>query len=79
MITAFQFGLHDGHLTLKAQLIAERHDADHVNYTEPNGRKRGWFVCDNRGSPFNEARAKRVLADIEDAGGFKALTKGNAR
>ncbi len=70
---SFMFGLHDGHLTAKAQRIAKRHGADHINYTEPGGRRRGWFTSPNRGSPFDQATAKAVLSDIEAAGGFDAL------
>jgi hypothetical protein len=74
-VSEFQFGLHDGHLTAKAQAIAERHGADHINYTEPRGRKRGWFACRNSGSPFDQATARAVLDDLEAAGGFDTLRK----
>jgi hypothetical protein len=69
------FGLHRGHLTAKADRIARKHGASHVNYTEPRGEKRWWFACRNRGEPFDSSTAKAVLADIEAAGGFEALTK----
>ena len=71
----YMFGLHSGHLTAKAEQIAKKHDAWHTNYTEPNGRKRGWFSCKNLGSPFDQATARAVLDDIEAVGGFDALTK----
>jgi hypothetical protein len=34
-MSEYMFGLHQGHLTAKADQIAERHGAWHVNYTEP--------------------------------------------
>jgi hypothetical protein len=74
-MSEFMFGVHDGHLTAKAQQIAKRHGASHVNYTEPRGRKRGWFACTNQGAPFDQATARAVLADIEAAGGFEALRR----
>jgi hypothetical protein len=69
------FGLHQGHLTRAADVIAERHAACHVNYTEPQGKRRGWFECENRSEPFDSAVRKAVMADIEQAGGIEALTK----
>jgi hypothetical protein len=78
-MSEFQFGLHSGHLVAKAQRIAARHGADHVNYTEPSGRKRGWFAGPNRGSPFDGWLARDVLAEIEAAGGIEALTKRGTR
>jgi len=67
------FALHTGHLTAKADKIAQRHDAWHVNYTEPNGQRRGWFACRNRGNPFDQATANAVMSDIDRAGGIDAL------
>ena len=72
-MTMFCFCLHRGHLTAKADKIARRHGATHINYTSPSGERRGWFVTDNRGSPFNNQLANAVLADIEKAGGIDAL------
>lgn len=69
------FGLHTGHLTAKADQIAKKHGAWHINYTEPSGEKRGWFACRNRGNPFDQATAAAVMADIEAAGGIEALTR----
>ncbi len=74
-MSEFHFGLHDGHLVVKADRIAKQHGASHVNYTEPQGRKRGWFSCPNRGAPFDECVASAVLTDVEEAGGFEALRK----
>ena len=74
-MSEYLFGLHHGHLKAKADKIAKRHDAWHINYTEPNGQKRGWFSCRNLGSPFDQAIADAVIADIEKVGGFDALRK----
>lgn len=71
----YMFGLHSGHLTAKADTIAKKHGAWHVNYTEPRGERRGWFACPNRGSPFDQATATAVMADIRAAGGIEALTR----
>lgn len=69
----YMFGLHAGHLTAKADKIAERYGAWHVNYTEPRGQRRGWFACPNRGSPFDQAVGNAVMDDIERVGGLDAL------
>ncbi len=58
------FGLHRGHLTARADQIAKRYGAWHVNWTEPNGEKRGWFGCQNY-SRFEQRTAEKVLAAIE--------------
>jgi hypothetical protein len=72
-MTEYMFGTHAGHLTVRADRIAARHGASHINYTEPNGRRCGWFVCSNLGAPFDQARAQMVWGDIELAGGLDAL------
>jgi hypothetical protein len=72
-MSEYSFGTHNGHLSRKASTIARKHGAWHTNYTEPNGQRRGWFGCVNRGSPFDEAIAKAVIADVDRAGGFAAL------
>lgn len=72
-MSEYMFGLHSGHLTAKADKIAERHGAWHVNHTEPRGERRGWFACPNRGRPFDQAIADAVWADIEAAGGLDVL------
>lgn len=73
------FGVHRGHLTKKADQIAERYGASHVNYEEYRGpgqvEKWGWFACQNRGYPFDDATARAVMADIDAAGGVDALRK----
>lgn len=72
-MSEYYFGLHKGHLTAKADKIAEKHGAWHVNFTEPRGERRGWFACPNLGAPFDGAVARAVMADVEAAGGIKAL------
>jgi len=67
------FGLHPGHLAARADAIAKRHGAYHVNHTESDGRKRGWFACPNRGEPFNGDTATRVMGDIHALGGVEAF------
>ena len=67
------FGLHWEHLRVAADRIAKRHGAWHVNYTDPDGRRRGWFGCPNRGEPFDSERAGRVMADIDRVGGLQSL------
>lgn len=73
-MSEYFFGLHDGHLTAKAQTIARYYGADHINYTEPGtGRRRGWFACPNRGAPFDQAVQREVMVHIERAGGLSTL------
>lgn len=72
-MSEFLFNLHSGHLTARADRIAKRHGAVHVNYTEPNGRRRGWFAGPNLGSPFDAALARAIADDIDSAGGLDAL------
>ena len=72
-MSEYFFGLHSGHLIRKADRIAEKHDAWHVNFTEPRGEKRGWFCCLNQGSPFDEQTADAVMEDVQKAGGIDAL------
>lgn len=64
------FGLHRGHIDdAKADAIARRNGAWHVNYTDPGTReKRGWFCCRNLGFPFDRDTARAVMADIRAAG-----------
>lgn len=72
-MSEYHFGLHSGHLIARVDRIAKRHGAWHVNYTEPNGQRRGWFSCQNRGNPFDQAIAKAVMDDIDKAGGLEAF------
>ena len=74
-MSEYFFGLHSGHLTAKADQIAKRHGAGHINFTEPRGEKRGWFACPNRGSPFDQRTAELVMAAIDAAGGLDALRR----
>ena len=71
------FGLHKGHLRSKADEIAKRHGAWHINFTEPRGEKRGWFACPNRGTAFDQATANDVLAAIDAAGGLNAMRRAD--
>jgi hypothetical protein len=67
------FGLHQGFLKAKAERIARRHGASHINYHDPNGQRRGWFECENRGEPFNSQTSYEVFTDIHRAGGLESL------
>lgn len=70
------FGLHSDHLTRRADTIAHRHGARHINIIDASGEKRGWFECPRSWNPtFPEATAKAVLLDIEKIGGLEALKK----
>lgn len=62
------FGTGSGHLPERADRIAQKHGACLVNHTEPDGRQRHWFACDNRGEPFDSNTARAVTADLEAAG-----------
>jgi hypothetical protein len=64
------FGLGPGHLPKRADNIAGKHGAYLVNHTE-RGEKRHWFACPNRGSPFDDATARAVMADLRAAGVLK--------
>lgn len=72
-MSEYMFGLHAGHLNAKADAIAKRHGARHVNYTEPRGERRGWFTCPNLGNPFDQRTAADVMAAVDAAGGLDAL------
>ena len=61
------FGLGLGHLPRKANTIAHKHDAELVNYTEPNGQKRHWFNCQNMGEPFDSRTARAVMDELQTA------------
>ena len=66
-MSEYFFGLGPGHLPRRADRVARRHGAWLVNYTEPNGRKRHWFACFNRGHPFDRLTSDAVLADLRAA------------
>lgn len=73
-MSEYFFGLHNGHLTIRANQIAKRHGAWHVNFTEPGtGQRRGWFACRNRGNPLDEQIAEKVMQSIDAAGGIYGL------
>lgn len=74
-MSEYMFGPHPGHLTTKANQIAKRHGAWHINFTEPGGEKRGWFATRNSGFPFDRNVEMAVWADLEKAGGIESLTK----
>lgn len=74
-MSKYFFGLHSGHLTTRAEKIAKRHGAWHINYTEPDGKRRGWFCCPSRWSPFDAAVARAVMADIDAAGGIDTFRR----
>jgi hypothetical protein len=65
-MSEYLFGLHHGHLNRNADRIAKRHNAIHVNFTEPGtNRRRGWFAAANRGSPFDQAVADAIDEGID--------------
>lgn len=63
-MSQYFFGLYNGHLTarLVKRVEAEYPDVAVINYTEPNGHKRGWFSGPNLGAPFDGAMARDVMA-----------------
>jgi hypothetical protein len=63
--TDYLFGVGKGHLPRRIQDIAEKHGARLINHTEPDGRRRHWFACENLGTPHDEQRAKAVLDEIK--------------
>ncbi len=73
MDTSYCFLTHYGHLNRVADRIAKRHGCCHINYSDPTGTRRGWFAGPNFGSPFDDAMAAAVKADIERHGGIEAL------
>ncbi len=57
------FGLYSGYLSAKLIKRVETKfpEVSVNNYTEPYGKKRGWFSGPNRGSPFDGAMAREVM------------------
>jgi hypothetical protein len=51
-----------GHLPDQADEIARQYDACLVNYTEPNGEKRHWFVAESWG-PDDARKTEAALWD----------------
>lgn len=70
------FGQGPGHLPQRADDIAQRHDAWLVNYDTPDGIARHWFVCRDRGEPFNGQTAAAVLDDLMRAGLVACVVDG---
>jgi hypothetical protein len=62
------FGLGNGKVSSKEQkriqLVAEKHEAEFLTYQEPNGSYRYWFSCQNKGEPFDQQTAFRVIKEI---------------
>jgi hypothetical protein len=48
LIVGFAFGRHCSHLTARADEIAHRHGAWHINSTDLDGTRRGWFPTAGR-------------------------------
>ena len=66
------FGCGNGHVS---EVIAKRIDriarklgASFMTYREPDGSRRYWFSCRNRGAPFDGATAKAVLDAVAASG-----------
>jgi hypothetical protein len=61
-----RFGHHDGHLTVKADLLARRHDCSHSNYIDRAGQRVGWFcTADTR---EGDRSAARLMFDLRRVG-----------
>jgi hypothetical protein len=70
-----RFGLHDGHLTAEADLLAQRHACTHRNYVDRGGQRNGWFcTADTR---EGDRAAERLLLDLKMRGGIAALRAKN--
>lgn len=63
-MSEFHFQPYRGHLSAKLVAAVEKKfpRVSVNNYSEPRGEKRGWFSGPNRGSPFDDAMAREVLA-----------------
>ena len=77
---AFMFGGGPGWLPKLADLVAQKHGATLVNYTDAqcncgSGHKpytcpqsrRHWFAMDNQGYPFDQRRGAEVLKAVTEA------------
>ena len=64
------FDLHQGHLPAKADKIAAKFGGSHVNFTDANGTKRGWFAVFNYGErdPRTMVPVAQIRAAIREAG-----------
>ncbi len=73
-MSEYHFGVGHGKMTKKTERalnsIAQRHDrfGFFVAVTLPGEGPRYWFGCENCGSPFQEATAKAILNEAEEAG-----------
>ena len=67
-MSEYLFGLGPGHMPKRADMVARKHGATLVNYTEPRGEKRHWFAGPNRGEPFDSQMAREVMSALEAAG-----------
>jgi hypothetical protein len=76
-MSEYLFGAGPGHLSAKVARIAKQEGAVLNNYTDPGcscgygcnagckANRRHWFSIPNRGNPFDQQRAERVLAAVE--------------
>lgn len=67
-MSEYMFLCGDGHLPERAAEIAQRLGAQLVNYTEPNGYKRHWFVIDSTCAALDQSKAEQVQRYLERAG-----------
>jgi hypothetical protein len=71
-MSEFHFGSGNGRIdnemAERIHEIAQRHDATFIAVTLPGDGPRYWFSAANLGSPFDQATAKAVTADLEAAG-----------
>lgn len=74
---SYMFGLGPGWLGKDVDTIARKHDAELVNYTDPQctcghgcsphecrRSRRHWFTTQDLGQPFNGATARAVMEEI---------------
>jgi hypothetical protein len=73
-VNDYIFGMHDGHLNDRAEVIAALCGCTLARFTDPkDGKRRGWFAMRNLGTVVNEAVEDAVLSRIEAQGGFAAF------
>jgi hypothetical protein len=71
--TEYHFFLHDGYVDSEAveKILQDAGiEAWHTNYTEPHGKKRGWFSCVDYGFSSNRDTESRAREVISIAGGL---------
>lgn len=71
---AYTFGFRRGHLLAKADKIARRYGAVHLNVVD-GGTRISWFEVENCYPHVAAAREAKVWAAIDAAGGIEALEK----